>query len=111
MSILDTIRKARRTALTASLLFGCVMLPIAAGAQVTSYGDKQTGDQYGNELPTVLKSAAINQRLNGQIPLNSTWTDETGKTVQLGDYFKSGKPAILALVYYQCPMLCSSTLR
>jgi protein SCO1/2 len=35
--------------------------------------------------------------------------DETGKQVQLGSYF--GKhPAILALVYYQCPMLCSEEL-
>ena len=33
----------------------------------------------------------------------------TGKTVQLGQYF--GKhPAILALVYFQCPMLCSEEL-
>ena len=88
----------------------CSFSALQLSAQVTSYGDKQTGDQYGNELPTVLKGAAIDQRLNGQVPLNSVWTDETGKTVHLGDYLQNGKPAILALVYYQCPMLCSEEL-
>jgi protein SCO1/2 len=38
-----------------------------------------------------------------------TFVDETGKPVTLGDYF--GKhPAILSLVYYNCPMLCSEEL-
>ena len=32
-----------------------------------------------------------------------------GKPVQLASYFGK-KPAILALVYYQCPMLCSEEL-
>jgi protein SCO1/2 len=35
--------------------------------------------------------------------------DETGKPVKLGDYF--GKhPAVVSLVYYTCPMLCSEEL-
>lgn len=79
-------------------------------AQVSTPGEKQTGDQYGNELPTVLKSAKVEQHLNTQIPLGAVFTDETGKTVHLGDYFQTGRPAILAMVYYQCPMLCSEEL-
>ena len=82
----------------------------AVVAQVSTPGDKQTGDQYGNELPTVLNSAKVEQHLNTQIPLNAAFTDETGKSVHLGDYFQTGKPAVLALVYYQCPMLCSEEL-
>ena len=106
----STIRKAKRAASAAVLLFGCATFPLSGLSQVAGYADKQTGDQYGNELPTVLKDAAINQRLNGQVPLGSTWTDETGKSVHLGDYLQGGKPAVLALVYYQCPMLCSEEL-
>jgi protein SCO1/2 len=41
--------------------------------------------------------------------LNLTFTDDAGKQVRLGDYFGK-RPAILALVYYQCPMLCSEEL-
>lgn len=51
----------------------------------------------------------IEQRLNAQIPLDLKFRDETGKEVQLKDYF-GPKPAVLALVYYRCPMLCTMTL-
>lgn len=105
-----TIRKAQRAALAVLLALGCAVSAMRLSAQVTAYGDKQTGDQYGNELPTVLKGAAVEQHLNGQVPLASAWTDETGKSVHLGDYLQNGKPAVLALVYYQCPMLCSEEL-
>jgi len=43
------------------------------------------------------------------LPLNLTFTDDAGKPVALASYFGK-KPAILALVYYQCPMLCSEEL-
>jgi cytochrome c oxidase subunit II len=49
------------------------------------------------------------QRLDEQVPLNLNFRDEEGRTVKLGDYFGS-KPVILALVYYECPMLCSQVL-
>ena len=43
------------------------------------------------------------------MPLALTFTDDPGKQVQLASYFGK-QPAILALVYYQCPMLCSEEL-
>ena len=43
------------------------------------------------------------------MPLDLTFRDETGQPVTLGQYFGS-KPVILALVYYECPMLCTLTL-
>jgi len=43
------------------------------------------------------------------LPLNLTFTDDAGKPVALASYFGK-KPALLALVYYQCPMLCSEEL-
>ena len=52
----------------------------------------------------------IDQRLNQQVPLDLQFKDETGKTVKLGDYFRSGRPVILNLVYYTCPMLCGEEL-
>jgi protein SCO1/2 len=52
----------------------------------------------------------IDQRLNEQVPLDLTFKDEQGKTVRLGDYFHDGRPVILNLVYYQCPMLCTEVL-
>jgi protein SCO1 len=85
-----------------------------AWAQVTSYGDKelpaqntQTGP--ANSLPSVLNGVGVDQRLNTELPLNLTFTDDTGKVVPLASYFGK-RPAILALVYYKCPMLCSEEL-
>jgi protein SCO1/2 len=52
----------------------------------------------------------IDQRLNQQVPLDLQFRDEKGQTVKLGDYFKSGRPVVLSLVYYTCPMLCDEEL-
>jgi protein SCO1/2 len=57
-----------------------------------------------------LKDIGIDQHLDQQIPLDLQFKDENGSTVRLGDYFKKGRPVILTLVYYQCPMLCSEVL-
>ncbi len=82
-------------------------LPRPLAAQVSAPGEKQIGPI--NEKPSVLNRVGITQRLNQQLPLNLPLVDETGKAVELGRYFGS-KPAILALVYFQCPMLCSEEL-
>ena len=62
-----------------------------------------------NVRPPGLKNVGIEQHLNEQIPPGLTFRDETGKSVQLADYFGK-KPMILNLVYYQCPMLCGEVL-
>jgi protein SCO1/2 len=60
--------------------------------------------------PASLKDIGIDQHLDQQIPLDLQFKDENGNPVRLGDYFKKGRPVILTLVYYQCPMLCSEVL-
>jgi protein SCO1/2 len=77
-------------------------------AQVSSYGDKQVGP-VNDKPPAILNGVGIAQNLNAQLPLTLTFTDDHGQQVQLSSYFGK-KPAILALVYYQCPMLCSEEL-
>ena len=59
--------------------------------------------------PELLKDVGVDQKLNSSIPLDLMFRDEHGKTVALGQYFNS-KPVILALVYYNCPMLCTQVL-
>jgi protein SCO1/2 len=62
-----------------------------------------------NELPPLLREVDFEQRLNEQVPLDLVFRDETGRVVQLGDYF-GAKPVILDLAYYECPMLCPMVL-
>jgi protein SCO1 len=73
-------------------------------AQVSDYGQKEMG-QVSDQSPALLNKVQIIQKLNAPLPLNLQFRDETGRTVTLGDYFGQ-RPAILALVYYQCKMLC-----
>ena len=63
----------------------------------------------GVDRPSPLKEVTIEQRLNSQLPLDATFRDENGKTVPLGKYFGK-RPVVLALVYYECPMLCTQIL-
>lgn len=94
---------------TALAVLGGALLCMPLAAQVSGYGEKQAGENSGDQLPRVLEHVGITQKLNQQLPLDAQFVDDTGKTVRLGDYF--GKhPAILTLVYYNCPMLCSEEL-
>lgn len=104
----ETIRRTiKREATSAAMCF--VLLATSAPGQVSSYGDKQVGENSGDMLPTVLQKVGVEQHLNQQLPLNAQFVDDRGQTVRLGDYF--GKhPAIVTLVYYNCPMLCSEEL-
>ena len=102
-----TTRSGWRAA--AMTLLGCALLCSPLTAQVSGYGDKQTGENTGDQLPQVLQKVGVTQKLNQQLPLDAEFVDEAGKTVRLGDYFGK-RPAILTLVYYTCPMLCSEEL-
>jgi len=87
----------------------CALLSGPVFAQVSSYVDKQNGENAVDQLPQVLQKVGVAQHLNQQLPLDASFVDDTGKPVKLGDYF--GKhPAIVSLVYYNCPMLCSEEL-
>ncbi len=57
-----------------------------------------------------LRGVDIEERLNSQVPLDAVFTNDRGEKVTLGDSFKDGKPAILALVYYECPVVCTVVL-
>jgi len=73
-----------------------------SGADSASYG---TGDRM-EPLPSDLEGIGIEEHLNAQIPLDLTFTDEEGRTVQLAEYFTGQRPVVLNLAYYTCPMLC-----
>jgi protein SCO1 len=49
------------------------------------------------------------QHLGGQVLPALTFIDEQGQSVALGEYFR-GRPVVLAMGYYRCPMLCGVVL-
>lgn len=62
-----------------------------------------------NGLPPILQNVDFRPELDSRVPLQLTFQDETGRSRKLDDFFQ-GKPVILALVYYDCPMLCDRIL-
>jgi protein SCO1 len=92
--------------------FRSVLAILAIGLSIAAYGQNMsTGllSPPANVRPPGLKNVGIQQNLDGQIPPDLIFKDETEKTVRLGDYFGQ-KPIILSLVYYKCPMLCGEVL-
>jgi len=59
--------------------------------------------------PGLLAKVAINQKIGQTLPLDLPFTDDHGQPVTLGKYFGK-RPVVLALVYYECPMLCTQVL-
>jgi protein SCO1 len=60
-------------------------------------------------IPAILNQVDITQNLNGQLPGDLVFRDESGKDVRLGDFFGQ-KPIVLSLVYFDCPALCTEVL-
>jgi protein SCO1/2 len=50
----------------------------------------------------------VEEQLGEQVPLNLTYSDEDGNDVALRDLID--KPTILALVYFECPGICTPLL-
>ncbi|HET6372605.1 MAG TPA: SCO family protein, partial [Candidatus Polarisedimenticolia bacterium] len=55
-------------------------------------------------LKPPFEEIGIDQKVGEQVPLDLILKDETGNPVRLGDLFR-GKPVVLSLAYYRCPML------
>jgi len=52
----------------------------------------------------------IDQKLGVKVPLQLEFSDESGKTVKLGDFFSDGKPVIFVPAYYRCRLICNRVL-
>lgn len=87
-----------------------VCAPIPANAQGLGGVEEPVGiPSNASTLPAILHGVGFQQRIGSQIPLDDTFTDETGKTVSLRSYF-GNVPVVLILAYYQCPVLCSQVM-
>jgi protein SCO1/2 len=70
-------------------------------------------DTIGATAQTVSDSVPILQKVNvvehlgDTIPLDVAVTNDAGEQVMMGRYFTPGRPVVLILAYYECPMLCN----
>lgn len=89
-----TIRIWRRLSLMALLALCVIALTPAAPIRAQ------------DEQPDPVRDVGFDQLLDQSVPLDALFTDEEGRTIPLRDFFGE-KPVVLALGYYECPMLCS----
>jgi protein SCO1/2 len=95
----------------AVLALSVVVAGLPAKSHAQQYGpEKKSLGAAAQNTPEYLKHAGIDQNLNQPLPLADHFRDEAGNDVALGSYFGK-KPAVLALVYFKCRMLCPQVLR
>jgi protein SCO1/2 len=100
-----------------TVLFGAGLLVVAASlssAQVSVSARQSAPAQdllnfRGADRESPLKRVSIEQKLDSQLPMDAKFRDENGNLVPLGSFFGK-RPVVLALVYYDCPMLCTQIL-
>lgn len=93
------------------LLFLLTSIPPLA-AQITGAptpGYRPEPGVAASTMPRALQEIRFDQKLDTPLPLDTTFRDEDGRAVQIGEYF-GAKPAVLAFVYYDCPMLCTQVV-
>ena len=100
-----------RAIVIATFLLMLSCLPLwAQGMRGPMMNGESMGMSAGQKLPG-LEFVGIEQHLNAEVPADLAFRDELGNPVKLGDYFGKGRPVILNLGYYQCPMLCGEVLQ
>ena len=61
-------------------------------------------------MPPQLAHVGVKEQLDGQLPLDTTFTDHSGKKVTLAQYWDGKRPVVLTFAYHSCPVLCSMVL-
>ena len=82
----------------------------APHAQAWQYSADRPVGASAQQAPAWQKNAGIDQNLNRQLPLDTAFKDESGRDVKLGDEFGHNRPVMMALMYYNCQMLCPQVL-
>jgi protein SCO1/2 len=91
-----------------ALGLGLCLLAGAAPAYA-QYGSAPERSTAVSAKPGLLGKIGIDQKIGQQLPLDLTFRDENGHDVKLGQFF-GARPVVLALAYYECPMLCTQVL-
>jgi protein SCO1 len=78
--------------------------PKNAAERARALEDKKTS------MPREMDGVGVDEKLGQQVDLDLTFVAEGGKVRKLGEFFTSGRPVVLNLIYYKCPMLCNLVL-
>jgi protein SCO1/2 len=86
------------------IVCAAVMLALTPSARALP---GELGGSSQQAAPAEMAGITIDEKSGQTISLDTAFTDEAGKSVTLGAYFQNGKPVVLQLSYFGCPMLCT----
>ena len=87
-----------------------IALALAASAALAEPGQTTPVQPTRSLKDTSVKPALPAGLVGVGLDQDLVFKDEFGRTAPLSSYFSGHKPVILALVYYDCPMLCTMIL-
>jgi len=61
----------------------------------------------GHALPAQLQSVGVEEHLGASLDLSMPFTADNGVTAPLSHFINGKKPVLMAMIYYNCPSLCS----
>ena len=102
MNIRTILLSAAFATLASSALAQMASAPASAGY-------KREPGMVSSSMPAVLRGIGFDQNIDQHVPLDTTFRDEAGRTVRLGDYFGK-RPVVMVFAYYDCPMLCTQVI-
>ena len=93
----------------------CINLLAILFLALTAVAQNRFEDQVINQgtfasTPDEIKGLDVIEKPGYQIPLDLEFTDQNGKKVKLGEYFKEGKPVVINPVYFVCPSTCTAMI-
>lgn len=94
---------------SALLVLALASLPFCVQAQKFDPLQKP-GTLPAGVRPRQLEGVGIVEKLGNPVDLSLQFIGENGYPVALSEFFHHGRPVILNLVYYTCPMLCTLVL-
>ena len=98
----DSLKAVLRTRVAVSILLASGFWFLAPSPALAQYRPDITPDAGPANIP----NPVITEKAGAKLPLDLSFKDSSGNSVHLSDYFNHGRPVVLSLVYFSCPMLC-----
>ena len=98
------------------------LLGVVGALAISSVAAAQPVPDAGDLRPTPIRGLELKNKLGDSVPRDLVFTTSDGKQIKLGDLFTgagakpgagigaSGKPVLLTMIYYRCPVLCPTMM-
>jgi len=83
------------------------ILAALAATAVGCYGRRTDREpRAALRAPPAVAQVEIEEHLGRALPLDRRFVDQDGRAVRLAELFGDGRPVVMVLAYFRCPMLC-----